>query len=103
MPDGREKIEGTQLSFPSVSRHEAGEYECTANNGYGVEVNIVLIALKEFVDFRVVFFVCRHPTASCLTWSTCRRWRYPKCSFTPRRGTRYSIVKFPSKSFKKLF
>ncbi len=55
MPDGREKIEGTQLSFPSVSRHEAGEYECTANNGYGVEVIIILIVLKEFVGFKVSF------------------------------------------------
>ncbi len=51
MPDGREKIEGTQLSFPSVSRHEAGEYECTANNGYGVEVIIILIVFEGIRGF----------------------------------------------------
>ena len=61
MPDGREKIEGTQLSFPSVSRHEAGEYECTANNGYGVEVNIVLIVFKGIRGFLKCFLSVAKP------------------------------------------
>jgi len=38
LPDGREKLEATQLSFKNVNRRHAGTYVCTANNGFGTEV-----------------------------------------------------------------
>lgn len=38
LPDGREKIEATQLSFKNVNKRHAGTYVCTANNGFGTEV-----------------------------------------------------------------
>ncbi len=38
MPDLSEYIEGTDLTFPYVTRHEAGKYECIADNGYGLPV-----------------------------------------------------------------
>ncbi len=39
MPDGGHFVEGSELTFTSVSRHEAGTYECTADNGYGMQVS----------------------------------------------------------------
>ena len=38
LPDGRDKIEGNEISFRKVDRHHSGTYVCTANNGYGQEV-----------------------------------------------------------------
>lgn len=38
LPDGREKLEATELTFMNVNRRHAGHYRCTANNGYGTEV-----------------------------------------------------------------
>jgi len=38
LPDGREKLEATELSFLNVDKRHAGTYVCTANNGFGTEV-----------------------------------------------------------------
>ncbi len=37
MPDGRERIQATELAFKNVDRHHSGVYICTANNGFGQE------------------------------------------------------------------
>ena len=35
MPDGSKEVEGGDLRFPEVTRHHAGHYVCSADNGFG--------------------------------------------------------------------
>ena len=35
MPGGSDQVEGGELSFSSVTRHHAGHYVCSADNGFG--------------------------------------------------------------------
>ena len=37
MPGGEETVAGGELSFPAVTRHHAGHYLCSADNGFGPE------------------------------------------------------------------
>ncbi len=46
MPDGRQTIRGSELTFTNVNRHHAGKYECTADNGYGVQVSLVALRTR---------------------------------------------------------
>ena len=35
MPEGVEEVAGGRLRFPEVTRHHAGHYICSADNGFG--------------------------------------------------------------------
>lgn len=38
LPDGKEKLDASEITFRKVNKHHAGTYVCTANNGFGQEV-----------------------------------------------------------------
>ena len=38
LPDGSKQIEANELTFKNVDRHHSGTYVCTANNGYGMNI-----------------------------------------------------------------
>jgi len=58
LPDGREKMEATELTFKKVDKRHAGTYVCTANNGFGTEVKEEIrldVEYKPEVDVEELF------------------------------------------------
>ena len=44
LPDGKEKLDASEITFRKVNKHHAGTYVCTANNGlFGQEVNLITL------------------------------------------------------------
>ena len=38
LPDGKEKLDASEITFRKANKHHARTYVCTANNGFGQEV-----------------------------------------------------------------
>merc|ERR1712223_289248 len=58
LPDGREKLDASEITFRKVNKHHAGTYVCTANNGFGQEVKEKIhldVEYKPEVDVEELF------------------------------------------------
>ena len=80
LPDGRQELRATELSFKNVNKHHAGTYVCTADNGFGqvvkekitldveyspeVEVEEYFIHATEQNQVELVCLVHAHPQAT---------------------------------------
>ena len=48
LPDGKEKLDASEITFRKVNKHHAETYICTANNGFDREVIEKLHLDEEF-------------------------------------------------------
>ena len=77
MPDGREMVEGTVLSFEKVTRRHAGTYICTANNGFGRNITDKIHVDVEYIPEVEVEEYFIHATAANKAELVCNVHAHP--------------------------